>query len=89
VGTGAEAVEAGSRERFDLILMDLQMPKMDGLEATERIRKLPGYLSVPIIALTANQADQYRELCQRQGMQGFLSKPVDPEDLVANVRRYL
>jgi CheY-like chemotaxis protein len=89
VGTGAEGVDAASRERFDLILMDLQMPVMDGVEATERVRKLPEYATVPILALTASDSDQCRELCERKGMQGFLSKPVQPRELIANVRRFV
>lgn len=89
VATGVEGLEAARRERFDLILMDLQMPEMDGMEATERVRQLPEYGAVPIIALTANYSDQYRELCERKGMQGFLSKPVHPAELIANVRRFV
>lgn len=89
VGSGTEGLEAASRERFDLILMDLQMPEMDGMEATERVRQLPEYQSVPIIALTASHSDQYREVCERKGMQGFLSKPVQPGELIANVRRFV
>ncbi len=65
------------------------MPEMDGMEATERVRQLPEYGAVPIIALTANYSDQYRELCERKGMQGFLSKPVHPAELIANVRRFV
>lgn len=88
-GTGAKAVAMAARNTFDLILMDLQMPEMDGLQATALIRLLPGNEKVPIIALTANYSDQYREVCQRHGMQAFLSKPVLPAELLAYVRRYL
>lgn len=89
VGSGEQALDAVSREHFDLILMDLQMPEMDGLEATRYIRNMPEYDEVPIVALTANYSDQYRELCQRSGMQAFLSKPVHPSELIANVKRFL
>jgi CheY-like chemotaxis protein len=87
--SGGRAVSMAARESFDLILMDLQMPEMDGLEATALIRVLPEYETVPIIALTANHSDQYREVCQRHGMQAFLSKPVHPAELLAYVRRYV
>lgn len=89
VDSGVEAVRQAKQQRFNLILMDLQMPEMDGLEATALIRKLPDYAEVPIIALTANYSDQYREWCHRCGMQGFLSKPVHPAELIANVKRFV
>lgn len=89
VSSGAEALQRLESERFDLILMDLQMPEMDGLETTKRIRQLPAYGDVPIIALTANYSDQYREWCKLSGMQAFLSKPVHPVELIANVKRFI
>jgi CheY-like chemotaxis protein len=87
--TGLEAVAAASRQKYDLILMDLQMPEMDGLTASGEIRKLPGYGRVPIVALTANFSDQVRQECLAHGMQAFLSKPVEAGDLWATVSRYL
>ncbi len=87
--SGHEAVDAASRRRYDLILMDLQMPGMNGLEAASEIRGLPGYETVPIVALTANCADQVREQCREHGMQAFLSKPVDANELWNTVSTYL
>jgi CheY-like chemotaxis protein len=86
---GYAALEAAGKRRYELILMDLQMPGMDGFETTAAIRKLPGYATVPIIALTANFSDEIRRQCQEQGMQGFLSKPVEPARLWETISRYL
>jgi len=86
---GTEAIQAAASRHYDLILMDLQMPDMDGLEATAAVRKLPGYESVPILALTANYSDQIRQQCQQHGMQDFLSKPVTPPALWSAVSRWL
>ena len=86
---GADAIRAASERHYELILMDLQMPKIDGLEATAAIRKLPGYEDVPILALTANYSDEIRQQCQRHGMQGFLSKPVSKVALWSEVSRWL
>ncbi len=88
-GNGAAAVEAAANGTFDLILMDLQMPGVDGFQATERIRTLPGYADVPIIALTANCSADYQERCVIYGMQGFLAKPVRTRQLVQTVERFL
>jgi CheY-like chemotaxis protein len=86
---GAEAVRAAAARHYDLILMDLQMPHMDGLEATAAVRQLPGYENVPILALTANYSDEIRQQCQQHGMQDFLSKPVTPPALWSAVSRWL
>jgi CheY-like chemotaxis protein len=86
---GHTALEAAGKRRYDLILMDLQMPEMDGFETTAAIRKLPGYGAVPIVALTANISDEIRQQCQEQGMQGFISKPVEPPRLWEAISRYL
>jgi CheY-like chemotaxis protein/anti-sigma regulatory factor (Ser/Thr protein kinase) len=87
--SGQEAIDAARTQRVDLILMDLQMPDMNGLEASTEIRKLPGYDTVPILALTANYSDQTKEQCLAHGMQAFLSKPVDAHELWATVSRYV
>lgn len=87
--SGREAIEAAKAQRVDLILMDLQMPDINGLEASAAIRQLPGYEETPILALTANYSDQTREQCLAAGMQAFLSKPVDAHELWSTVSRYL
>ena len=87
--TGRVALDIAAKRRYDLVLMDLQMPEMDGLEATAQLRKLPGYENVPILALTANSSDELRERCRQQGMQAFLSKPLEAGELWAIVSRYL
>jgi len=89
VSSGFAAIEAAKKRRYDVVLMDLQMPEMDGLTTTGELRKLPGYAHVPILALTADSSDEMREKCRRQGMQAFLSKPVQPGELWATVSRFL
>ena len=86
---GYAALEAAGKRRYELILMDLQMPGMDGFETTAAIRKLPGYTTVPIIALTANFSDEIRRQCQERGLQGFISKPVEPGRLWETISRCL
>jgi CheY-like chemotaxis protein/anti-sigma regulatory factor (Ser/Thr protein kinase) len=87
--SGAAALEAAGKRRYDLVLMDLQMPEMDGLETTQRMRKLHGYETVPILALTANSSDEIRSRCLQAGMQAFLSKPVEAGELWALVSKFL
>lgn len=84
VGTGAAAVEAVAKERFDLVLMDVQMPEMDGLEATRRIRSLSNSSAaeLPIIAMTAHAQGDFQERCLDAGMTGFISKPLQIRDLI-------
>jgi CheY-like chemotaxis protein len=84
---GKEAVEAVARERFDLVLMDVQMPELDGLEATALIRaqeqETGGH--VPILALTAHAMKGDRERCLEAGMDGYLSKPIQTQEFVRAV----
>ena len=87
--SGPAALIAASQRHYDLVLMDLQMPGMNGLETMEAMRKLPGYDAVPILALTADFSDELRERCLRQGMQAFLSKPVEAVQLWAVVSKFL
>ena len=87
--SGEAAIEAAQNNQLDLILMDLQMPGIDGLDAAAAIRKIPGYESVPILALTANCSDRVREQCLQHGMQAYLSKPINAQELWAAISRYL
>ncbi|MFY8143320.1 MAG: PAS domain S-box protein [Caulobacter sp.] len=85
---GAAGVEAAEHGRFDLILMDVQMPGMDGLEAARRIRALPGPAGrAPIIALTANVMAHQRAAYRAAGMDGVAAKPISPAALVAEILR--
>ncbi|MEW5688054.1 MAG: response regulator [Pseudomonadota bacterium] len=88
--TGLEAVAAAGEEDFDLILMDIHMPEMDGLEAARRIRATPGARGrTPIIAMTANAMKEDREACFAAGMGDFISKPFKLEEFVAALERAL
>jgi PAS domain S-box-containing protein len=80
---GAEAVALATQAHFDAILMDVQMPVLDGLEATRQIRRLPGKQQTPIVALSANAFAEDRLRCRQAGMTDFLAKPVLPEQLCA------
>jgi CheY-like chemotaxis protein len=86
---GLEGIEAAATGRFDLILMDIQMPEVNGLEAAAAIRQLEGYQTTPIIAVTANYSEEFKRTCQQAGFQEFLAKPVDAERLLEVVRRFL
>ncbi len=86
---GEQAVALAERGRYDLILMDVQMPVLDGLEATRQIRALPAYAEVPIIALTANAFDEDVAVCLAAGMNAHLGKPVDPDALFAALLEWL
>ena len=86
---GAEAVELAAACRHDLILMDMQMPGMDGLEATRRIRQLPRCGQLPIIALTANVFVEDRQRCLEAGMNDHLGKPTTQAALASAIQRWL
>ncbi len=91
--TGAEAIKMLQTCRFDLVLMDVQMPEMDGIDATARIRKMQveGQISgtIPIIAMTAHAMEGDRERCIAAGMDDYVSKPVEPTALADAIRRCL
>jgi two-component system sensor histidine kinase/response regulator len=82
---GAIAVDKAGQGRYDCVLMDVQMPVMDGLTATREIRKLPGCAELPIVAMTANAMAGDRERCVAAGMQDHVGKPIDPEVLWATL----
>jgi signal transduction histidine kinase/ActR/RegA family two-component response regulator len=87
--TGVEAVEMATATAYDLILMDMRMPRMDGLEATRRIRRLPGYARTPILAMTGNTFREDREKCLESGMNDFIPKPVRLEELYTKLLEWL
>ena len=88
VASGVEAVEALRQEKYDLVLMDCQMPEMDGFEATRRIRE-SGRPQVPIVAVTASAMTGDRERCIREGMDDYLSKPMELCQLAEVLARWL
>jgi len=89
VADGYEALEAVRHTDWDLVLMDVQMPGLDGLEATRRIRALDGpRAGVPVVALTANALKGDDQRCLEAGMNGYLAKPIEPVKLAETLRRY-
>jgi CheY-like chemotaxis protein len=86
---GQEAVALAAAGTYDLALMDMQMPVMDGLVATRAIRALPGWASTPILALTANAFDEDKRACEEAGMNDFISKPMDIGDVYACLLKWL
>jgi two-component system, sensor histidine kinase len=89
VNHGCEAIEALEHTAFDLVLMDVQMPVLDGLEATQFIRQDPRWRDLPIVGLTAHAMQGDRERCLAAGMNEYVPKPVQPPLLLATVRKCL
>jgi two-component system sensor histidine kinase/response regulator len=90
VGNGEEALEALDRQLFDLVLMDVQMPEMDGLQATVAIRRgeMKSGKHIPIIAMTAHAMAGDKEQCLEAGMDDYITKPILPNLLVNILKRY-
>ena len=93
VEDGQQAVEAFQREPFDVILMDVQMPVVDGLQATRLIRKQeadrPGSSHIPIIAMTANNDESDKQNCREAGMDGFITKPIEIKTIADTIREII
>jgi CheY-like chemotaxis protein len=89
VPDGNQVVAALTESSFDLVLMDCQMPDMDGYEATRQIRRLEKDKQIPVVALTANVLEGDREKCMAAGMDDFLAKPLKWEELVVVLERWL
>lgn len=87
--TGQEAVEKGSTGAYDIILMDIQMPGMDGLEATRRLREFPACRNIPIIAMTARAMDEDRDKSLENGLDAHITKPIDPKALEATIQKWV
>lgn len=86
---GKEALQYCETHLPDLILMDLSLPDIDGLELTRQLRKIPEFQKVPIIALTAHAMREILEAAQKAGLDDFLTKPFMPNDLINLVNKYL
>jgi len=89
VEDGLAAVDRVLNQAYDLVLMDMQMPTMDGLEATRRLRQLPNGENLPVVAMTANAFDEDRARCLAAGMNDLLAKPTDAAAFFDTVLRWL
>jgi signal transduction histidine kinase/ActR/RegA family two-component response regulator len=89
VTNGDQCIEELQRNQYDLVLMDIQMPILDGIQATQKIRQLDQIKSIPIIGLSAGVRENEREICFQSGMNDFLGKPFEIEDLAKILRKHL
>jgi len=83
-----DRLQARGADAYDVVLMDLQMPVLDGLSATRRLRRLPGFETLPVLAMTAHALAEERAACMAAGMQGHIAKPLDVARLVRELQRY-
>ena len=88
VGSGREAIEAASRESFTFVLLDVQMPEMDGYQALHRLRALPGGEKLPVLALTALTSETVRDQCLAEGMDDYVAKPLNFAKIVELLKRW-
>jgi two-component system, chemotaxis family, chemotaxis protein CheY len=86
---GAEGLATAQTAQFDLIVTDLNMPKMDGLTMIRELRKMPAHMGVPVIFLTTESDNELKQQAKAAGATGWLTKPFDPESLVKIVRKVL
>ncbi len=88
VSSGKEAIEKTGKEFYDLIVMDIMLPGMDGIEATRIIKSKPGYEKTPVIALTAYAMKGDRERLLEEGFDDYVPKPIDVPDFIEKVKKY-
>ena len=88
-GNGLLAVQAVQGRTFDLVLMDMQMPVMDGLQASKEIRTFIGYDELPIVAVTANAMQEGKDESLDAGLNDYITKPIEPQQLLAALRRWI
>lgn len=87
--TGREALSLAGRERPDLVLMDIHMPEMDGYEAAQRLRVMPGFKQVPIVAVTSYAMAVDREKAMKLGFVGYIEKPISTETFLSEIGQFL
>src|SRR5687768_13537097 len=87
--TGRDALSIADREKPDLVLMDIQTPEMDGYEAAQRLRTMPGFENVPVVAVTSYAMAGDREKAMRLGFVGYIEKPISTETFLTDIERFL